>query len=147
MRREETIARVQIDKEGGLGASLLNMDGRYVHNQRILWFTMIFRSLRGKKALKGVYSLEELADIICPVAASYGVDRVYIYGSYARGEADSDSDIDLFIVPGNLRGMALGGFYRDLTNALDKKVDIITDNADPRFIDMISRDMVLVYGS
>ena len=44
-----------------------------------------------------VYTLEEIAAIIAPIAARYGVDKIYIFGSYARGEADESSDIDLCI--------------------------------------------------
>ena len=94
---------------------------------------------------KGVYTMDQLSELICPIAESYGVDRIYVFGSYARGDADKDSDIDLFVVPGRARGMALGGLYSDLSNVLNKKVDIITNHADPRFIDMISKELVLVY--
>ena len=38
-----------------------------------------------------VYTLEEIAAIIAPIAARYGVDKIYIFGSYARGEADESS--------------------------------------------------------
>ena len=31
-----------------------------------------------------VYTLEEIAAIIAPIAARYGVDRIYIFGSYAK---------------------------------------------------------------
>ena len=34
-----------------------------------------------------VYSVRDLRAIIAPIAARHGVDRVYLFGSYARGEA------------------------------------------------------------
>ena len=37
-----------------------------------------------------VYSLEEIAELIAPVARKYNIPKVYIFGSYARGEADAD---------------------------------------------------------
>ena len=34
-----------------------------------------------------IYSVGDLRAIIAPIAARHGVDRVYLFGSYARGEA------------------------------------------------------------
>jgi predicted nucleotidyltransferase len=36
-------------------------------------------------------------DIIAPIAKSYGVTKVSVFGSYARGEAIWKSDIDFKI--------------------------------------------------
>ena len=47
---------------------------------------------------KKVYSIEEIINICTPIFEKYNVDKVYIFGSYARGEATKDSDIDLLIV-------------------------------------------------
>jgi len=55
-------------------------------------------------------SIDELATIIRPVAEQYGVARAYVFGPYARGDADEDSFVNIMIVSGRLRGMALGGF-------------------------------------
>ena len=92
-------------------------------------------------------TLDEIAERISPVAKSYGVDKIYVYGSYACGKADSFSDIDFLIMPGKVKGMRMGGLYRDLSDALNKRIDIITDRGDPEFIRMISEEMVLVYAA
>ena len=74
-----------------------------------------------------VYTLEEIAAIIAPIAARYDVDKIYIFGSYARGEADESSDIDLCIEAVAIKGLfALGGLYSDLEEALGKELDLIT---------------------
>lgn len=44
-----------------------------------------------------VYTIEEIKDIIKPIADKYELPAVYLFGSYARGEADEDSDIDLAV--------------------------------------------------
>ena len=44
-----------------------------------------------------VYSVDEIKESIMPVARNYGVKRVMLFGSYARGEATEDSDIDLHV--------------------------------------------------
>ena len=64
-----------------------------------------------------IYSVGDLRAIIAPIAARHGVERIYLFGSYARGEATKNSDVDLRVDKGNLRGMfALGALYSDLDN-------------------------------
>jgi predicted nucleotidyltransferase len=59
-----------------------------------------------------IYTLSEIRDIIIPIAQSHGVDKVYLFGSYARGIATEKSDIDLWIERGKVRTLfALGGLY------------------------------------
>lgn len=79
-----------------------------------------------------VYTLEELARRIRPVAEKYHLKAVYIFGSYARGEAREDSDIDLLVdlTGAELSGFfALGGLYNDLEAALQKEIDLVTTEA------------------
>ena len=61
-----------------------------------------------------VYTVEHIAQRILPVAQKYGLKAVYLFGSYARGDADKDSDIDLRIDKGAIRGLQLGGLAADL---------------------------------
>ncbi len=76
-----------------------------------------------------LYTVEEIASRIMPVAMKYQLPAVYLFGSYARGTATEDSDIDLLVdtTGTNLKGLfALGALYCDLEEALDKKIDLIT---------------------
>ena len=76
-----------------------------------------------------IYAIDELRALISPIAAQYGVDRIFLFGSYARGEATENSDIDLLIDTSgtNLRSLfSLGKLYCDLESALEKKIDLIT---------------------
>lgn len=45
-----------------------------------------------------VYTIEQIQEKINPLAEKYNLSAVYLFGSYARGEADENSDIDLVIV-------------------------------------------------
>lgn len=47
-----------------------------------------------------VYTREELTALVCPVLEKYGAEQAILFGSYARREADADSDIDLLVVGG-----------------------------------------------
>lgn len=44
-----------------------------------------------------IYTAEEIRRRITPVAVRYRLKAVYLFGSYARGEATDESDIDLLI--------------------------------------------------
>ncbi|MBQ7569540.1 MAG: nucleotidyltransferase domain-containing protein, partial [Synergistaceae bacterium] len=53
--------------------------------------------------------LEELKKIVAPIAEKRGVDKVYLFGSRARGDNRPDSDYDFIISRGKLRGLAFLG--------------------------------------
>ncbi len=92
------------------------------------------------------YSVEEIKSIVAKFAQQYGADRVYLFGSYARGDASADSDIDLRIDKGSIRGLQLGGLAADLADAFGIPVDLIpTGSLDMNFLKSISSDEVLLY--
>lgn len=74
-----------------------------------------------------IYSLEEIARRVRPVAEKYHLKAVYVFGSYARGEAREDSDVDLLIddTGSGLVGWGYGGLYNDLEEALEKSIDLV----------------------
>lgn len=80
-----------------------------------------------------VYSFEEIAERVRPVAEKYGLKSVYLFGSYARGDADDDSDVDLLVDDGEVHGLFwFGGLYEDFCEALEKEVDMVTMRAFER---------------
>ena len=92
------------------------------------------------------YSIQELKDIVNPVAQKYGAERVYLFGSYARQDMTESSDVDLRIDKGSIRGLALAGLLVDLEDALGLKVDLIpTSSLDRQFLASIQEDEVLLY--
>ena len=92
-----------------------------------------------------IYTMEEITDIIAPVARKYGVERIYVFGSYAKGTADKYSDVDFLIYPGQVKGLRYGELYTDLSEALEKGIDIVSNKVDDNFMDSIRNHMVLVY--
>lgn len=92
------------------------------------------------------YSIQELKDIVNPLAQKYGAERVYLFGSYARQDMTESSDVDLRIDKGSIRGLALAGLLVDLEDALGLKVDLIpTNSLDRQFLASIQEDEVLLY--
>lgn len=45
--------------------------------------------------MEKIYTISEIQNIIVPLAKEYDLAKVYLFGSYARGEADEKSDIDI----------------------------------------------------
>lgn len=92
------------------------------------------------------YTVDEIKEIVAALAAQYGAARIYLFGSYARGDANQESDIDLQIDKGAIRGLQLGGLAADLEDALGIPADLVpTGSLDSKFLDLISNDEVLLY--
>jgi hypothetical protein len=71
---------------------------------------------------------------IIELARQHGVSNVRVFGSVARGEASSDSDVD-FIVDG-LENAAWGGgrLLMDLQTLLGRRVDLVSEGDLHRLI-------------
>ena len=92
------------------------------------------------------YTLDEIREIVSKLAAQYGAKRVYLFGSYARGDMTASSDIDLRIDKGNIKGFQLAGLLLDLEDSFGLSVDLVpTTSLDQRFLDAIRDDEVLLY--
>lgn len=79
-----------------------------------------------------VYTQEEIRQAVLPVAEKYQLQAVYLFGSYARGTATEQSDIDLLIDTAGTQIkslLQLAAVYCDLEVALGKKVDVVTLSA------------------
>ena len=80
-----------------------------------------------KDISSGVLTIKQIKQLIKPVISKYCIDEVFLFGSYARGEAHSGSDVDIYCSRGKIRSLYdLVDFKEDLENALGKKVDVVT---------------------
>ena len=76
-----------------------------------------------------VYSIEQIQKLITPIAKKYGLKSVFLFGSYARGTATENSDIDLIIDTSGTEIKSLLGLaavYCELEEALKKSIDLVT---------------------
>ena len=71
-----------------------------------------------------VYTIDQLRNIVVPIANNHGMTSVAVFGSYARGEADGESDIDLVVDQGGQRIMRIFGVGGEVELATGKFVDI-----------------------
>ena len=94
-----------------------------------------------------VYSVDELRIIISDIAKQYGVKKVALFGSYSTGKQTSDSDIDLLIDKGEIKGLfMLNSFTNSLQDRLDKKIDVITyDSLDRSLLKDYIRNEIVLY--
>ncbi len=94
------------------------------------------------------YTIEELRRIITQIAQAHGLRSVSLFGSYSKGTARRDSDVDLKIEKGSVMSLfQLSGLRLDIEDALRVPVDLVTnDSSDREFLDMIAKDEVLLYG-
>ena len=96
-----------------------------------------------------VYSLDEIRTIVIPIARQHGVAALYLFGSYARGEATAESDIDFLMDGGEIRSLYQWAAFRlDLEEALSKSVDLLTvGHSDQAFIHKIRKEEVMIYAA
>lgn len=75
---------------------------------------------------RNILSIKQIKDKVLPIFKKYHINEAYLFGSYARGEANNNSDVDIYCEPGNIKTLIEQGLFEDeLINALDKKVDIV----------------------
>ena len=103
------------------------------------------------KPANGVkFTVEELKKIVEPIAKEYGVSKVYLFGSIARGDYDEESDYDFCIDRGEIDCVfRLSAFYRDLNNAIGYDIDLVTTKGAerrPEFLKTIMKEGVVLYG-
>lgn len=88
-----------------------------------------------------IYTLEEIRSRTLPIIQKYHIPAMYLFGSYARGQATEDSDLDFLVdtTGTSLTSLLrLGALYCDLENAFEKRIDLITVRSIMKNTDMAS---------
>ena len=66
---------------------------------------------------------------IYSIAAKYGIDRVRVFGSVARGEETALSDVDFLVHIGRNRSLLdLAGFQQEMEEMLQHKADVVSEH-------------------
>jgi len=76
------------------------------------------------------------------------VKKVYLFGSYARGEADENSDVDLLIDWDYSKqiGWEYAGWWEEIKALLNKDVDFVSIKyVSPLIEKYINNDKILIY--
>ena len=73
-----------------------------------------------------VLTLKQIKTIIMPILAKHHIYEVYLFGSYARGEANNNSDVDIYCEKGDIKSLLNHvALKNELEAALNKEVDVI----------------------
>ena len=96
----------------------------------------------------GIVDLEYISRKCSEIFDKYKINFCYLFGSYAKGKAKDDSDVDLLIST-EIKGLKFFGLVEELRNSLQKKVDVIEvaglkDNVE--LLEEILKDGIKIYG-
>ena len=87
-----------------------------------------------------IYTPREISERLSGVFDSYNVNKAILFGSYAKGFAGKQSDVDIYVDSG-LRGLDFFGLLEDVTESLDKKIDLI-DSTQVKHNSPIAREIM-----
>ena len=95
-----------------------------------------------------ILSNEHIKQVISAFFEKRPVKKVWLFGSYARGEADENSDVDILIDVDRTNAITWDyfGWNRELTEKLSKKVDIVSSGWENKHIKpFIDKDKFVIY--
>lgn len=94
-----------------------------------------------------VLTLKEIKLIIKPILNKKGINEIYLFGSYARGEANTNSDIDIYCEHGNVKSLYdVYDINEELKKALKKDVDVVFKGSkmEKTFEENMKRDLIKI---
>ena len=122
-----------------------------VSGQNGIWYNQI-RKIRTltytENDMNTTLSLNEIVNIVKPIADKYRIREIYLFGSYARNEATNESDFDFLVYGGdNFKLTSIFAFSEELRRAFMKDVDVFEIhelNQDSEFYKNVMKEKVLV---
>lgn len=99
---------------------------------------------------KGLLSIEEIKSKVTDIFSKYKdeISFCYLFGSYVKGYAKEDSDVDLCIST-SLTGLRFVGLIEELRVSLNKKVDLLRLSDMKNNIELLNdimKDGIKIYG-
>ena len=93
-------------------------------------------------------TIEEIREKSVKIAKKYKIEKISLFGSYARGDADENSDLDFLVFGGkNFKLTMIFALAEDLREIFQKKVDVFEINEinpDSDFYKKIMQETVLM---
>ena len=99
-------------------------------------------------AKERILSIDAIKEAVSSICANYPIDACYLFGSYAKGKATKDSDIDLMIVS-SIEGIEYYDLLGTLEQRLSKKVDLLrleTAIQNVKLMNDILKEGIKIYG-
>lgn len=98
--------------------------------------------------INDVFTIKDIENLVQPIAEKYKVKAIYLFGSYARGEADESSDLDFLVYGGeNFKLTRIFSLAEELREVMKKNVDVFEINEineDSEFYNVIMRERLLI---
>lgn len=95
-----------------------------------------------------VFTIKDIKNLVQPIAEKYEVNAIYLFGSYARGEADKSSDVDFLVYGGDkFKLTMIFSLAEELREILKKNVDVfeISEiNENSEFYNTVMRERLLI---
>ncbi|KAF5411304.1 MAG: hypothetical protein C5S38_09580 [Candidatus Methanophagaceae archaeon] len=90
---------------------------------------------------------QEIFKKVVSILERYGAKKIAIFGSYARDEAKTESDIDILVEFSERKSLLdLVGIEQELSDVLGVKADLLTEKSiSPYLIDRIKSEMKVIY--
>lgn len=95
-----------------------------------------------------ILTKEQIQNTIAEFFADKPVNKVWLFGSYARGEADEKSDVDVLVdfEKDAKVGLEYLVWHEEIEQLINKKVDVVSRNGLSKFIGpFIEKEKELIY--
>lgn len=95
-----------------------------------------------------ILTKQQIQHTIAEFFADKPVNKVWLFGSYARGDADEKSDVDVLVdfEKDAKVGIEYYGWFDDLSELFNKKVDIVSHGWESKYIKpYIDKDKIVIY--
>ena len=92
-----------------------------------------------------IFTIEEITKRTIPIAIKHGVNRLCLFGSYARNEASDDSDLDFIMDDGDVTSLIkYMSFVQDLEDEFKCHVDLVSAcSYNKNFLNKIYHDTII----
>jgi predicted nucleotidyltransferase len=90
---------------------------------------------------------QEIESKLVAILSKYDVQKIGIFGSYAKGVQRTDSDLDVLVNFKNVKSLlTLVRIERELSESIGVKVDLLTEQSvSPYLIDRIKSELKVIY--
>jgi len=90
---------------------------------------------------------KNIRDEIIKILKKHGAKKISIFGSYVRGEATPESDLDIIVEFELPKGLIrFVGIEIELSESLGIKVDLLTEKSiSPYLIDIIRKEAIVIF--
>lgn len=98
-----------------------------------------------KDVCPDVLTIKQIKERTFPVFKKHHINEIYLFGSYARGEANNNSDVDIYCERGDIQSFFdQDNLKEELVQALGKDVDLvfIGSQMDEYFEEQLRKDLI-----